>query len=100
VLALALRHASQTGDLRGLNPVLSTTLDSLALTLEFSATLSLRQSEVEVVLDRERLTGEHSQLWCEQAVRPAEREAAGAGVGERCGVPSNGTQDTGAGGEA
>jgi hypothetical protein len=104
VLALALRHASQANDLLVLNPVLSTTLDSLALTFELSASLALRQSGVEVALDRERLTGEHLQVWCEQAVQGERREheagGAGAAVGEGCGVASNGTQDASAGGAA
>jgi hypothetical protein len=107
VLALALRHASQAGDILGLNPVLSTTLDSLALTFEFAASLSLRQSGVEVALDRERLTGEHLQLWCEQAVQGERREAGGAergreevAAGEGSSVPSNGTRGTSAGGAA
>jgi hypothetical protein len=106
VLALALRHASQSNDLLVLNPVLSTTLDSLELTFELSAALSLRQSGVEVALDRERLTGEHLQLWCEQAVQTERREAIEAERGraeavvEEGGVGTNGTRDTGAGGAA
>lgn len=107
VLALALRHASQANDLLVLNPVLSTTLDSLALTFELSASLALRQSGEEVALDRERLTGEHLQVWCEQAVQDERGEAGGAergreaaAVGEGGGVPSNGTQGTTAGGGA
>lgn len=100
VLALALRHASQANDLLVLNPVLSTTLDSLALTFELSASLALRQSGVEVALDRERLTGDHLQVWCEQAVRPVAQEEVEAGVGEGCGASSNGTQGAGAGGAA
>jgi len=68
LLALVLRHAASNEDLLRLNPLLPTTLDSLASAFETATLMGLQQAGHVETLPDTPLTAEQVQAWCQRVV--------------------------------
>lgn len=68
LLALVLRHATQSEHLQTLTPLLPTTLDSLATAFETGTLIALQQSGHLRMEGDSMLTAEQVQAWCQRVV--------------------------------
>jgi hypothetical protein len=82
VFALAFREASNSNDLMCLNPIMTTTLDSLAATFERAALVSLQQEGKVPPLQSATMDSEDIQVWCAEVVQHG-------AIQPRKGIPTN-----------
>lgn len=68
LLALVLRHATSNEYLQTLNPLMTTTLDSLASAFETGTLVALQQTGQVRVAGEATLTAEQVQAWCQRVV--------------------------------
>jgi hypothetical protein len=84
LFALAFRKATESNELMLLNPLMSTTLDSLAAAFEGALLLGLQQTGMVKNLDDTEITPERIRALCEEVVRqgdvlPETRQGGGEG---------------------